>query len=282
MDPYFPLHEINIQRVTQTKRVTNPSYENAWMSINEREFYLEVDKIGTFYASDGSYIEYSPVDGASQASVELYLNGSVYGAILHQKKILPLHGSSFVYNHKGVMICGESGAGKSSLTVSFCDDGADFLTDDVSPVVIHHNAPHILSKSDRVKLWDDSLEQLQKDDQRLSQIRPQDKKYYISVPNSRHHNHPLDIIFLIEPADVEHVQYYPVKGTARFPAIHDQIYRLYYLHSMPETLRTYFSEVAAISNYTALIRVKRPHNIPIKKMKSELAGYISLVSAPGT
>ncbi len=238
MDPYFPLKDVVIQQVARTKNVSKPAFQNSWMAINEKEFQLLVDNIATYYACNGNYIEIAPADNATQASVELYLNGSVYGAILHQKKILPLHGSSFVYKNKGVMICGESGAGKSSITVAFCDGEGFFLTDDVSPVILIEGVPYILSKSDRVKLWDDSLEQLEKVNIQLTQIRPDQKKYYLSISENRQLQFPLDFIFLIEPTDVQVVEFSQVKGTALFPAIHDQIYRLYYLHSMPETLRT--------------------------------------------
>jgi len=278
MNPYFPLSDVQIEQVSLTRKVDNPSYENSWMAINESEFYLDVAQIATFFACNGNYIEFTPFDGAALASVELYLNGSVYGAILHQRKILPLHGSSFVYKNSGIMICGDSGAGKSSLTVSFCDNGADFLTDDVSPVILEQGVPHVISKSDRVKLWDDSLRQLQKENNRLSQIRPQDKKYYVSVSNSKYLQYPLKIIFIIETSDLNNVEFEPVKGTASFPAIHDQIYRLYYLHAMPETLHSYFSEVASISNHCILVKVKRPINIPIDSMKTELEKYISSLS----
>jgi len=41
------------------------------------------------------------------------------------------------------MICGDAGAGKSSLTASFCLEGAEFLTDDVTPLLFRDGKPFI-------------------------------------------------------------------------------------------------------------------------------------------
>lgn len=274
MDPVFPLQDVEIKRVEKPRQVQNPDYANSWMSLNEREFFMEVKDVGRFYACDGRYIEFAPEPGAATPTIELYLNGSVYGAILHQRKILPLHGSSFVYNTKGVMLCGDSGAGKSSLTVSFCDSGAQFLTDDVSPVQLIDGIPHVVPKSDRVKLWDDSLTQLEKQDERLAQIRPEDEKFYLRMVHEGLTTHPLHIIFVMEVSGTDGVLYEPVSGTASFSVIHEQIYRLYYLNVMPEALKTYVATVAAISTHCRIVKVKRPREIPIKQMRTELENYM--------
>lgn len=105
---------------------------------------MNVEDVGWFYASGGNYISIVPNPEVNDTTIELYLNDSTYGAILHQRKIMPIHGSCFEYDGKGVMICGESGAGKSSLTATFCKNGANFLTDDVTPLVFSNEVPLIL------------------------------------------------------------------------------------------------------------------------------------------
>ncbi len=127
---------------------------------HQHEFTLDVEEVAWFYVQGGNYIEICPYKGYSHHSVELFLNSTVYAAILHQRKILAMHGSCFSYNGKNLMICGESGAGKSSLTVAFCMAGSSFLTDDVSPVIFRHELPFVLPLSDRVKLWENTLVQL--------------------------------------------------------------------------------------------------------------------------
>ena len=157
----FPLTDVKIEIIKGRKIVEEPLYDDGFYRLNQNEFSMDVDGVGSFYAADGNYIALNLNPEATRENIELYLNGSTYGAILHQRKIMPMHGSCFVFENKSIMLCGESGAGKSSLTTSFCSSGSTFLTDDVSPITFSNGSPLILPLSDRVKLWEDSLKQLQ-------------------------------------------------------------------------------------------------------------------------
>ena len=132
----FPLTDVKIEITTIKKEVVIPLYDDGFFRLNQHEFSMNVENVGWFYASGGNYISMVLNPKATKANIELYLNGSTYGAILHQRKILPMQASCFVYNNKGIMLCGESGAGKSSLTAAMVLDGNAFLTDDVTPVLL--------------------------------------------------------------------------------------------------------------------------------------------------
>ena len=99
----FPLDDVEIVLVDEISQPEEPLYSNDWMSISASEFSMDVENVGRFYVRDGNRIEYAPDEKADSPTLELYMNGSVYGAILHQRRILPLHGSSFTFNDSGVM-----------------------------------------------------------------------------------------------------------------------------------------------------------------------------------
>ena len=111
MNLKFPLADVTIEITTLKKEVTAPLYDDGFYRLNQHEFSMDVEDVGWFYASGGNYIAMVLNPAATQANIELYLNGSTYGAILHQRKIMPMHASCFVHNNKGIMLCGESGAG---------------------------------------------------------------------------------------------------------------------------------------------------------------------------
>ena len=73
----------------------------------------------TFTCSDGLEVEFTVFPGADPEWVQLYLNGQVLVALLHQRKIINFHASSFIYDGRGIMILGETGAGKSITDVVF-------------------------------------------------------------------------------------------------------------------------------------------------------------------
>lgn len=270
----FPLDDVEIRRVDEIKSIDNPLASNNWMSISATEFSMVVENVGSFYARNGNLIEYSPDEKTDTASLELYMNGSVYGAILHQRQILPLHGSSFVYNGAGVMFCGDSGAGKSSLTTSFCLDGASFLTDDVTPILFDEGKPHVWPKSGRVKLWDDSLQQLKKGKKKLTKIRPEDEKYYFPIESKQVNAFPLHQIFILQIDDAEEVSFETVEKAEAFSYLHQEIYRREFLMAMKQTEAAYLRQVSTICNHVRITRVTRPAAISIEEMNRSIKEYM--------
>lgn len=271
----FPLDDVEITRVDEISLPEYPLYSGEYMSIGASEFSMTVKNVGDFYASDGKRIEYSPHEYADNASLELFLNGSVYGAVLHQRRILPLHGSSFIFNDSGVMFCGDSGAGKSSLTTSFCLNGAKFLTDDVTPILFEDEKPHIWPKTGKIKLWDDSLEQLKKKKENLTKIRPEDEKYYLPMEASQESAYPLHYILILQVTDDVRTSFERVQKVEAFSYLHQEIYRREYLFAMPETESAYLKKISSICNEASIYRVNRPKSISIDRMKLEVESFLS-------
>ena len=86
--------------------------------VSQNEFALQMEGVGDFYARNGNYVEFSPSEGADPEWVKLYLNGRVLVALLHQRKIMNFHASSFIHNDRGIMITGRDGL-REILTDSF-------------------------------------------------------------------------------------------------------------------------------------------------------------------
>ncbi|MDZ7717549.1 MAG: hypothetical protein U5K72_01865 [Balneolaceae bacterium] len=273
----FPLDDVQIQQVDSVSQIREPAYSNSWMSISPTEFSMTVKNVGSFYACNGKRIEYSPDKKADAASLELYMNGSVYGAILHQRRILPLHGSSFIYNQKSVMFCGDSGAGKSSLTTSFCLNGAGFLTDDVTPILFEEGKPHIWPKTGKIKLWDDSLQQFKKKKSDLTKIRPEDEKYYFEIESNQTEACPLNSILILQVTEDDDVSFEKVEKVEAFSYLHQEIYRREYLFAMPEAEAAYLKKISSICEQVSITKVQRPQSISIGKMREIIANHLKSI-----
>lgn len=275
LTPVFPLSDVDVRQVKDVRMVTNPTVDQDWISLNEDEFWMQVANVGEFYARDGCVIEFAPAPGTRTEAVELFLNGSVYGAILHQRGILPIHGSCFVYRKKGVMLCGDSGAGKSSLTASMCLSGkAEFLTDDVTPIVGKEDNLVVLAKSGRMKLWEDSLSQLSQTKANLKRIRPEDNKFYVNIDSSKHLSFPLHEILILSKSECKEPDVEIMSGTEAFSVLWNEIYRLYYLKGMPSKQAGYFQQLSDICNRCLVRKVHRPSSISIEEMKNYLIEWI--------
>src|SRR5688500_8525432 len=99
----FPMDDVAIEVTEEENKVSFPIYSDEWNEINQCEFSLDVEDVGWFYVAAGKRILIKLYKGYTISSVELFLNSSVYAAVLHQRKILALHGSSFRYENKNIM-----------------------------------------------------------------------------------------------------------------------------------------------------------------------------------
>ena len=87
----------------------------------------------TFDVFNGNRIEYLP--GANWTGVLPWpFYSTITALLLAWRGSLPFHGCAVSIKGQGVLICGESGAGKSSLTAALIAEGAQFISDDLSVV----------------------------------------------------------------------------------------------------------------------------------------------------
>ena len=275
----FPVKGVDINITVEKRVIENPSYSDYYVSLNQREFVLDIEGIACFYARNGNHIDVMPYKGADHSVVELYLNGSVYGAILHQRKTLPLHGSCFNYQNRGIMICGESGVGKSSLTASFCLNGADFLTDDITPIVFKEGIPTIWVMSDRIKLHADSLTQLNQPIDELTQIGPDWAKFYFPMKSVSEETVALHHIFVLHVHDQPDVSVRPLAGIEKFAALRNELYRGEYLRGMPESEADYLTQLILLSQHVSVTKISRPAEIPIEQLRAILEKHILSIEA---
>ncbi len=262
----FPIKGVSVRKVESVRSVLNPIYADSYWQMNQHEFAMVVEGVGRFYARHGQEVEYLPEKGATRESLELYLNGSVYGAILHQRQVLPLHGSCFLERDLGIMICGESGAGKSSLTTAFCIDGSEFLTDDVTPITFEDGIPVINALSDRIKLWDHTLSQLGLSKAGLKRIERRADKFYLEMETGRGGRYPLNMVIGLTVGEVAEPAFREIEGAAKVAALRNEVYRWEYLQGMPDNEPKYFSDLVSVAKSVRVFEVTRPDGIPVRDL----------------
>jgi GTPase SAR1 family protein len=219
---------------------------------------MEVNQVARYLVKCGKEVFIHPLEKADAASVHLFLAGSVFGALLHQQCLLPLHGSSFSYNGKGVVICGRSGVGKSSVVAALCQNGGTFINDDITPLQISDNQTTIIPIKTRLKLWDDSLEKLKIQNTNLERIRPMMEKFYLPADNSSVKEQRLNQLFILNTHEKDEYFISELTGLEKYNAIQNHIYRKIYLKGMPETNKIYFNQLLKLSKQITCKRVIRP------------------------
>jgi hypothetical protein len=127
---------------------------------------LNIPGAGRYPRSDGREIVVEPDPTGSERHLRLYLLGSVIGAVLHQKGLLPLHSNAVEVDGRALAFTGPSGAGKSTMAAWFHDNGYNVLADDVCVVTqSEEGVPLAQPGIPRLRLWRDALESSGRDAQ---------------------------------------------------------------------------------------------------------------------
>jgi hypothetical protein len=121
---------------------------------------LSVETVGRFLICGGRRIVVAPGTGASDRNIRLFLLGSAFGALLHQRGLMPLHANAVVVEGRAFAFCGHSGAGKSTMAAWFHDRGHPILADDVCVIGFGPDgAPLAYPGVPRLRLWRQALEE---------------------------------------------------------------------------------------------------------------------------
>jgi hypothetical protein len=274
MDELFPLKDVIFCQQASTSRVKAPLLSSASWQVSRNEFAMQMEGVGDFYARDGRYVEFAPLEGSDPEWVRLCLNGRVLVALLHQRRIISFHGSSFINNGSGIMITGETGSGKSSLTASFALNGDGFLTDDLTPVIFRKSHPYIRPFNGAIKLSDDSIKQLNIGSHRLTRAETGTGKHYLYPFQSSPEDFPLHIIFKIEIAGINAPEFHLPSPAERFSLLRSEICAWEMLAGMPETEADYLHQLLQIVRQVKFVRVVRPFEIEIQKLHKAMADYL--------
>jgi hypothetical protein len=137
---------------------TAPDAE-AGLHIDGDEALLVIPPAGRFLTRSGREMLVEPAAGVSPRNLRLYLLGSAFGAILHQRGLLPLHANAVIVEGRAIGFMGHPGAGKSTLAAWFHDRGFDVLADDVCVVTTGPDGiPLAHPGIPRLRLWREALE----------------------------------------------------------------------------------------------------------------------------
>lgn len=119
---------------------------------------FRIDGVADYLIEEGRRITVAPACAADSPDVRLFLLGSAFGYLCHQRGVVPIHGASVVIDGEAVLLAGASGAGKSTLADAFARRGNVVLSDDVSPVQIGPDGAVILPSLRRIRLWQDAID----------------------------------------------------------------------------------------------------------------------------
>jgi hypothetical protein len=220
-------------------------------------FLFDIDNVARYLVSNGNDVCIQPVPGADAAAVRLFLFGSAFGALLHQRGVLPLHGSAVLTPRGAIIFTGISGSGKSTLACAFHHRGYPVLSDDVC-AIRSGDAPAVVPGIPCLMLWADTLRELGMDPTGFDPVRPRIEKFIFPLKHGFASDAAvIHAIYVIEPVNSNVPAIASVKGFRKFEMLAQNLYRPRFVeHLNIEAVQ--LKQIAEVAQRTVVKIIHRP------------------------
>jgi hypothetical protein len=218
---------------------------------------LNIGSVGRYWIRGGREIVVAPAAGSSERNVRLYLLGSAFAAILHQRGLLPLHANAVEIDGRAVAFMGHSGAGKSTMAAWFHDRGFNILADDVCVVGLGDDKVFAHRGIPRLRLWREALEVSGRDPEAYESAFDDMDKYNVPT-QSRSSSERLELshVYLLGKSEGSGPRMDPLRGVEAVDALVANTYRGGYLPLMGGTQR-HLGQCLALARRAPLFRADR-------------------------
>jgi hypothetical protein len=222
---------------------------------------FHIEGIASYYILNGERIIIDPDPEASEDHIRLFLLGSSFGALLHQLGLLVIHASAIATDQGAVLFVGESGHGKSTTAIGFCQRGYSLISDDVCTLALDDQlVPVVYPSYPQVNLWETSIQKLGETTTPLRKIRPDMDKYAIELretfypmPSTLFH------IYDLHTSENTDLELHPLEGADKFGVMLDNTYRAFFMDGL-EMRPKHFELAAEIARKTDVSRLIRPRS----------------------
>lgn len=234
-------------------------------SADDDLLYVAPD-VGSYRIAGGKEIIVDPRPGTPERNIRLYLLGSAFGALLHQRGMLPLHANAVEIDSRAVAIMGSSGEGKSTLAAWFHDHGYRIVADDVCVVKFGADSrAYATTGLPRLRLWAETLEATGRDASEFDRSYVSDvpwDKYDVPVARSPGQESELELaaLFVLERADEMAIE--PLSGVAAAEAVFANTYRGAFVSAARQE-QAHWSACMQLVRRTPVYRLARPRELDL-------------------
>jgi hypothetical protein len=240
--------------------------------VSPGKFLLQMDGVARYLVADGTGITIDAAAGADEDSVRLFLWGSVFGALLHQRGLLPLHASAIETPKGAVLFAGSSTRGKSALAAAFHARGYRVIADEICAIKAAASpGAEAIPAIPRLLLWPDVIDQSGLWGPGVRPARANLGKYHV----------PLETRFASAPSPVHAVYFLvvdngseynisPVSGRDKFVHLTDLTFRWQFLSGGMCDEGEHFHRVAAVARDIRMWRLERPIDRPLQETADRL------------
>jgi len=237
-------------------------------------FLLRAPGIGRFLLKRGQEVVFELDPGVPAQAGAAYLQGTVMGALLHQRGGIVLHASAIKADGETILFAGASGEGKSTLVAALSTRGYPVVCDDVSHISFNQDGrPLVSSDARRLKLTDESIYATGLEmGRREAVLANTDKTYVKPAKHWTGSNLPLRAIYLLRSAAVSDAVVTRLPSALALNALRENAHRpkiVLYTGQLPR----YFQASARILEHAPVYVIERGRDL------SKLASTMDILEA---
>ena len=261
----IPARDVDLPTVTVRAAAVPASLPDAtkkgatWQISGDR-FLFQVPDVARFLLSGGREIVFEAAPGIAPADVAVFLTGTVFGILLHQRGEIVLHASAVRVAGKAVLFCGPSGAGKSTLAAALAQRGFPSVSDDLCAITLAGAVPMVQPDGRHLKLWAQAIEKLDLAERCGAAVRNRLQKFFVEPAVALAEPLPLGAVYALRETRP------PLKAGIERPNVVDaalllrrNAYRPLMVNRMGQRA-DYFRAATAIANVAGIFHLTRALN----------------------
>ena len=253
-----PRADVSIRRGAVPAALDAAQSQGPIWQIAGKRFLLRIPNVARFLLTDGREIVFEGEPGADDRDIPIFMLGTVFGILLHQRGQIVLHASAVRVNGRAILFCGPSGAGKSTLAAALSQRGYALITDDLCAVTMTDEGMPIAHPDGRaLKLWAHAIEKLDLEASRGARVRNREEKFYVYQGQAHSEALPLGALYALRETQPP-----LLTGIARSPAVDATLvlrrnaYRPKLVSRMGQRIN-YFHAATTIANKAGIYHLTR-------------------------
>lgn len=219
--------------------------------------------IGCFRVSGAKLIEYHPISPAGEALFHQWMLAFAITVILIQRYEVVLHGAGLLVpgTDDAIVVCGESGAGKSTISDALLNKGLLFVSDDSIRLSMIDGEAKVIGSYMQRRLCTDVVDNGDYDKSELSLYSEGTVKKYMKIMEGQYYGnvpHKLKDIFVLYKYDGDEVKILEVTGADKVKEIMSQLYKVSVYAGLDNKTAIYMKAIS-IASKIRVYRVYRPN-----------------------
>lgn len=245
------------------KRGPNGELPTRYVKWENGILFAYVIGVGCFKVSGANMIEYHPTSPAEGALFHQWMLAFAITIILIQRYEIVLHGAGLLVpdTDNAIVVCGESGAGKSTISDALLNKGLLFVSDDSVRLSMIDGEAKVIGSYMQRRLCTDVVDKGDYDKSELSLYEGETVKKYMKIMKGQYYGdvpHKLKDIFVLYKYGGSEVKISEVTGADKVKEIMSQLYKVSVYAGLDNKTAIYMKAISIASN-TRVYRVYRPN-----------------------